>query len=147
MTSANAVICAQTRSCLLGREAQADGKRSPAGRSVGGEPPAERALYAGLMERAGPSLDALRERRADILATARQRHASRVRVFGSVARGDAADSSDVDFLVDFDPEASLVDQVGLMQDLEALLGVTVDVVSTGGLLPRHDRIRREAIEL
>ncbi len=50
-------------------------------------------------------------------------------------------------LVDFDAEASLLDQVGLIEDLEALLGVSVDVISTGGLRPRHDRIREEAIDL
>gem|GEM_PF-4847897 len=53
----------------------------------------------------------------------------------------------MDFLVDFDAEASLLDQVGLIQDLEAVLGVDVDVVSSGGLLPRHDAIRREAVAL
>jgi uncharacterized protein len=68
-------------------------------------------------------------------------------VFGSVARGDAGPSSDVDFLVDFDAEASLLDQVGLTQDLEALLGIHIDVVSSGGLRPRRRRIRDEAIDL
>ena len=56
-------------------------------------------------------------------------------------------SSDVDLLVDFKAEASLLDQVGLTQDLEALLGIPVDVISTGGLRPRHHRIREEAIDL
>lgn len=99
------------------------------------------------MVAAVPTIDALRGRREAILAVARRRHASRVRVFGSVARGEAGPSSDVDLLVDFDEEASLLDQVGLMQDLEVLLGVSVDVISTGGLRPRHRRIRDEAIDL
>ena len=94
-----------------------------------------------------PTIDALRRRRDAILAAARRRHASRVRVFGSLARGEAGPSSDVDLLVDFDLEASLLDQVGLTQDLEALLGMHVDVISTGGLSPRHRRIRDEAIDL
>lgn len=94
-----------------------------------------------------PTIDALRGRRDAILAAARRRHASRVRVFGSVARGEAGLTSDVDLLVDFDTEASLLDQVGLTQDLEALLGVHVDVISTGGLRPQHRRIRDEAIDL
>lgn len=54
-----------------------------------------------------PTIDALRRRRDAILAAVRRRHASRVRVFGSVARGEAGPSSDVDLLVDFDTEASL----------------------------------------
>jgi hypothetical protein len=93
------------------------------------------------------SLQDLRARRDKILAAARRRRASRVRVFGSVAQGDARLDSDVDFLVEFDPEASLVDQVGLIQDLERLLGVGVDVVSSGGLRPRHEAIRAEALDL
>jgi hypothetical protein len=93
------------------------------------------------------SLQDLRAWRDEILAAARRRRASRVRVFGSVARGDAQLDSDVDFLVEFDPEASLVDQVGLIQDLERLLGVGVDVVSSGGLRPRHEAIRAEALDL
>lgn len=93
------------------------------------------------------TLEALRCRRQEILATARRRRASHVRIFGSVSRGDAVPGSDVDFLVDFDPEASLLDQVGLIQDLEVLLGVGVDVVSSGGLRPHHDPIRDEAVAL
>jgi predicted nucleotidyltransferase len=93
------------------------------------------------------NLDVVRSRRADILAAARRRRASRVRVFGSVARGDAGPDSDVDFLVDFDDEASLLDQVGLIQDLHELLGVAVDVVSSGGLGSRHAPIRDEAVDL
>lgn len=56
-------------------------------------------------------------------------------------------SSDGDLLVDFDAEASLLDQVGLTQDLEALLGLHVDVISAGGLSTRHRHIRDEAIDL
>ena len=93
------------------------------------------------------TLDALRSRRTEILAAARRRHAARIRVFGSVARGEAGPESDVDFLVDFEPEASLLDQVGLINDLRELLGVGVDVISSGGLRPRHDSIRSEAVEL
>lgn len=93
------------------------------------------------------TLDMVRERRDEILSTARRRRASRVRVFGSVARGEARLDSDIDFLVDFEPDASLLDQVGLIQDLQELLGVGVDVISTGGLGPRHDPIREEAVDL
>ncbi len=103
--------------------------------------------YASGVTQVVPTIDALRARRQVILAAARRRHASRIRIFGSVARGDAGASSDVDFLVDFDADASLLDQVGLTQDLEALLGIPVDVISSGGLRPRHRRIRDEAIDL
>ena len=50
-------------------------------------------------------------------------------------------------LVDFEPDASLLDQVDLIHDLESLLGIEVDVISTGGLRPRHDPIREEAVDL
>ena len=58
---------------------------------------------------------------------ARRRKAHRVAVFGSVARGEARPGSDEDLLVDFEPGASLLDHVGLFQDLDELLGVGVDV--------------------
>lgn len=93
------------------------------------------------------TLEDVKSRRREILAAARRRRASHVRVFGSVARGDAGPDSDIDFLVDFEEEASLLDQVGLIQDLHELLGVGVDVVSSGGLSSRHDPIRSEAVDL
>lgn len=93
------------------------------------------------------TLEGLRGRRDEILAVAHRRRARKVAVFGSVARGEARPGSDIDFLVDFEPEASLLDHVGLLQDLEDLLGIGVDVVSRGGLLPRDERIRNEAVEL
>jgi uncharacterized protein len=93
------------------------------------------------------TMEALRERRAEILRLARKRRARRIAVFGSVARGEARPGSDIDLLVDFEPGASLLDQVGLFQDLEELLGTGVDVVSRGGLKPRDDHIRGEAVDL
>lgn len=68
-------------------------------------------------------------------------------MFGSVSRGEAVAGSDVDFLVDFDADASLLDQIGLMQELQELLGLEVDVISSGGLRPHHISIREEATEL
>lgn len=68
-------------------------------------------------------------------------------VFGSVARGEETPTSDIDFLVDFEPGSSLFDLLHISEELEALLGVPVDVVSTGGLKDRDDRIRREAVLL
>lgn len=68
--------------------------------------------------------------------------------FGSAARGDDTAASDIDFLVDFLPGASLLDHAGLMLDLEALLGVKVDVASSRGLRPRvRERVMCEAVPL
>lgn len=65
--------------------------------------------------------------RESVLACARSHGASNVRVFGSVARGDDTETSDIDLLVDFPPGTSLLEVIGLEQDLHAILGVAVDV--------------------
>lgn len=85
--------------------------------------------------------------REAILRLARSHRGTAVRVFGSVARGEATASSDIDFLVDFEPGSSLFDLLHLTDALRDLLGVDVDVVSSGGLKARDTGIRREAIEL
>ena len=87
----------------------------------------------------------LRERRTDILQLATQHGARRVRVFGSIIRGTATESSDIDLLVAFEPDRSLLDLIGFKQDLQELLGRPVDVVSEGGLSPYlKDHILHEA---
>ncbi len=86
-------------------------------------------------------------RRTEIQAAVRRHKARSVAVFGSVARGDEHANSDVDFLVDFEPGSSLFDLLRLRDELEALLGEHVDVVSAGGLLDRDEHIRREALPL
>jgi predicted nucleotidyltransferase len=69
-------------------------------------------------------------------------------VFGSVARGEAASTSDVDFLVEMEPGRSLLDLVALWQALGDMLGGEVDVLSEGGLSPHlRDRILSEAVPL
>lgn len=87
------------------------------------------------------------ERRHEINDLVRQHHAHAVSIFGSVARGDDTPSSDIDFLVEFNEGSSLFDLMNLEEALEALLGVPVDVVSTGGLKDRDSHIRREAIPI
>lgn len=94
------------------------------------------------------TLDDLRQRRDAILAIARRRGVRAVRVFGSVSRGDASPTSDVDFLVELEAGRSLFDMGGFVADLEDLLGCHVDVVSERALRPRHrDRVLAEAVEL
>ncbi|MDZ7673968.1 MAG: nucleotidyltransferase domain-containing protein [Acidimicrobiales bacterium] len=87
------------------------------------------------------------ERRDQILEVAARHRARTVRVFGSVARGDAGEGSDIDFLVDFEDGSSLFDLLHLTEDLRELLGHPVDVVSVGGLKERDERIVAEAVEL
>lgn len=88
------------------------------------------------------------EKRDQVLRLAEQHGARRIRVFGSVARGEAGDTSDLDLLVDWEPGRSLLDQVGLIQDLEEVLGTKVHVGTERSLhWYVRDRILREAIPL
>ena len=90
----------------------------------------------------------LKAKRPTILQIAAQHGASNVRVFGSVARGEDNTESDVDFLVTLADDRSLLDLVGLWQDLEDLLEQKVDVVTDGGLNERmRERVLREAVAL
>ena len=75
----------------------------------------------------------LEEKRDQILRIASRHGAHNIRVFGSVARGDADESSDIDLLVDFEPDRSLLDHAALVLDLEELLGHKVDVVTEKGI--------------
>ncbi|HUW34276.1 MAG TPA: nucleotidyltransferase family protein [Planctomycetota bacterium] len=88
----------------------------------------------------------LEEKREDILRIAAQHGAHNVRIFGSVARGEADEASDIDFLVDMEPGRSLLDLGGLQMELEALLGCRVDVTTERGLKARiRRRVLREAV--
>jgi predicted nucleotidyltransferase len=93
-------------------------------------------------------LETLRSHRRAILELATRHGARNVRVFGSVARGDDQPDSDVDLLVDVERGRSLLDIIGLEQDLEQLLGRRVDVLTDGGLSPHlQQRIVDEAASL
>jgi predicted nucleotidyltransferase len=93
-------------------------------------------------------MDLLKLKRNDIVRAAARHGARNVRVFGSVARGEADDASDIDVLVEMAPGRSLLDMGGLLMELRELLQKDVDLVSEGGL--RHeirDRVLREAVPL
>ncbi|MBK5224293.1 MAG: nucleotidyltransferase family protein [Acidimicrobiia bacterium] len=86
--------------------------------------------------------------RSQIAETAARRGATNIRVFGSVARGEARSTSDVDLLVDLESGRSLMDLGGLVMDLSDLLGVDVDIVTEAGLKSRvRDRVVAEAVPL
>lgn len=79
--------------------------------------------------------DLLKIHREAILRLAEQHGVYNVRVFGSIARGEATSRSDLDLFIDLMPDRSLLDRIGYMQDLEDLLGIGVHVVTEKGLNP------------
>jgi predicted nucleotidyltransferase len=92
--------------------------------------------------------DILGDKRAAILKLAERYGATNVRVFGSVARGEAQPDSDIDFLMQFDEATSIFDMVGLWQDLTDLLQREVDLIAdhpSGGRITQI--ARKEAISL
>lgn len=105
------------------------------------------------VDRTTPALlDELRSLRPEIFRVAAVRGARNIRIFGSVARGEATSNSDVDLLVEFEPGRSLVDLSGLQLDLVELLGRRVHVlqipsVLRGSAAKVAERIRREAVAL
>lgn len=95
------------------------------------------------------TLETLRaDRREAILRLTQDRGARNVRVFGSVARGDATEGSDLDLLVEWEPGRSLLDHAGSVQDLQDLLGVKVHIGTEKSLhWYVRDRILSEATPL
>jgi hypothetical protein len=90
----------------------------------------------------------LEQKREQILETAHRYDAYDVRIFGSLARGEADEASDIDILVNPEPGRSLMDLGGLLYDLQILLGAEVDVVTEKGLRPRiREQVLREAVTL
>jgi predicted nucleotidyltransferase len=95
-----------------------------------------------------PTMNDLQALRADILRLARQNNASYIRVFGSVARGDARPDSDIDFIARFHEGTSIFDMVGLWLDLKDLLGREIDLIADhpeGGAV--REAALREAVEI
>lgn len=93
-------------------------------------------------------LDRLKAERDRVLRVAASHGAHNLRIFGSVARGDAGPQSDLDLLVDLEAGRSLLDLGGLLMDLQALLGCRVDVATPRSLRARiRDRVLREAVPL
>lgn len=94
------------------------------------------------------NIEELKTYREEILTLAQRHHAPNIRVFGSVARGEATKNSDIDFLVDVAPEQSIFDLIGLIQSLSDLLECKVDVAQTTVLNPlMRDEVLKDAIPL
>ena len=92
------------------------------------------------------SLDEVRRHRNEILAIAERYGVRNIRVFGSVARGDADADSDLDLLIDVDPGHSYFDMAGFALEVEDLLGIFTQVATAGGLKVRiRDRVLGEAV--
>lgn len=94
------------------------------------------------------SMSDLSEKRRAILDLAHAYGAANVRVFGSVSRGEARTGSDVDLLVDFSPETSVLDQVALWRELQQLLGCPVTLMDSGTLEGAlGENVLRDAVAL
>jgi hypothetical protein len=94
------------------------------------------------------NLEEIREYREQIINLTEQYNSTNVRVFGSVARGESTENSDIDFLIDPTPEQDLFDLIRLTRSLKELLHCDVDVIHSNALHPTiKDQITKEAIPL
>lgn len=93
--------------------------------------------------------EALNAHRAEVIAIVERHKATNVRVFGSVARGEDTPDSDIDLLVTYGPDMNFIDLVDMVDELQALLGHPVDLVSDKALHGgrREPAILRDAIPL
>ena len=90
----------------------------------------------------------LEAKRPQILAVAARYGVTNIRIFGSVARREAREDSDLDLLASFPRGTSLLDQIGFSQDFEDLLGMRVEVASDRGLRARvRETVLQEAVPL
>ena len=93
-------------------------------------------------------LEMIKSKRREIIEIAARHGARNVRLFGSVVRGEDDDKSDIDFLMEMSQNTSLMDHASLLNDLEKLLGRSVDVAPDDCLRPRiRERILNESIAL
>ena len=92
-------------------------------------------------------LDLVREHRHEVQAAVERHNGRTFAVFGSAARGDDTDASDIDILVWLAPGSSLFDLAHLSDELEQILGRPVDVVSEAALRPSDAHIRAEAVRV
>jgi hypothetical protein len=94
------------------------------------------------------ALEVLRAKQSEIQSIAAKHGAGNVRVFGSVARGDARENSDVDLLIDIVGPTTPWFPGGLLTDLETALGRRVDIVIAGSLHPLlRESVLKEAVPL
>lgn len=101
------------------------------------------AIYA---PRRAVNINEVRRHREQILEIGRRFGVRNIRVFGSVARGDAAANSDLDLLIDVDPGHGYFDMTGFALEVEGLLGVFTQVATVEGLKARiRDRVLAEAV--
>jgi predicted nucleotidyltransferase len=89
----------------------------------------------------GPTGRLVAAHRGELQVVLRRHGVTNARIFGSVARGDDHEGSDVDILVDFAPGTSLFDVLKIQEELESILGVEVDLIPDSGL---KDRVRIRA---
>ena len=102
-----------------------------------------------LQEKAYMNLSQLiQQKRRQVLEIAQGHGARNVRLFGSVARGETTETSDLDLLIDMEMERTLLDVIAIKQDLEELLGSKVDVVTEAAISPYlRDKVLQEAVRL
>jgi predicted nucleotidyltransferase len=92
------------------------------------------------------TLDEVRAHRDEIYEIGRRYGVSNIRVFGSVARGEADEHSDLDLLIDVAPEHGLFSMAGFAIDVEELMGVFTQVATVAGLKSRiRDRVVAQAV--
>ncbi len=98
-----------------------------------------------------PTLEELRANREEIIRAAEANGAANVRIFGSVARGEADAASDIDMLIDMVADVHGLAYFGALEDLrhalEELLGREVDVVDSAALHRMKDNVLRDAVLL